>query len=96
MKYSVWNNAARRYDYYTAKGNNEIHAGAPPRASSFALGSTPEQAAWPLPAGAVKVGSGDVPEGRIASTEAGSIKIDLTKSIVYGIIGYVIWKAIKS
>lgn len=94
MKYSVWNNAARRYDYYQAQGTNEIHAGAPPRASSFALGATPEQAAWPLPAGAVKIGSGDVPEGRIASTEGG-IKIDLTKSIIYGVLGYFLWKAIK-
>lgn len=94
MKYSVWNNATRRYDYYQAQGNAEIHAGAPPRSSGYALGATPEQAAWPLPAGAVKVGSGEVPEGRIASTEK-TFTIDLTQSIIYGVLGYLLWKAIK-
>jgi hypothetical protein len=97
MKYSVWNNASRRYDYYQAQGDARIHAGAPPRASTTELGATPEQAAWPLPASAVKVGSGDLPEGRIASTlPAGTYAINFKESIVYGIIGYLLWKAIKS
>ncbi len=94
MKYSVFNNATRRYDYYQAQGDNAIHAGAPPRSSQFQLGATPEQAAWPLPAGAVRVGSGDVPEGRIASTLAGSSS-NLTSLILYGVLAYVLYKAIK-
>lgn len=95
MRYSVWNNATRRYDYYQAQGDNAIHAGAPPRAAAFALGATPEQAAWPLPAGALKVGSGDVPEGRIASTEAGGFQLDIPSAIMWGILGYLLVKAIK-
>jgi hypothetical protein len=96
MKLSVWNNATRRYDYYQSSGDTGIHAGAPPRANSFELGATPEQAAWPLPPGAVKVGSGDLPEGRIASREAGQgFKFDLPSSIVYAAIGYVLWRMIK-
>ena len=93
MKYSVWNNASRRYDYYQAQGDNRIHAGAPPRSSTSELGATPEEAAWPLPPSAVKVGSGDVPEGRIASTVSGGF--DLKQFVVYGIIGYVAWRMIK-
>lgn len=95
MRYSVWNNATRRYDYYQATGAADIHAGAPPRSSSYALGATPEQAAWPLPAGAVKVGAGDVPEGRIASTEAGGFKLDVQSMIIYGVLGYLLVKAFK-
>jgi hypothetical protein len=94
MKYSVWDNAARRYSYYEAPGDTGIHAGAPPRASSNQLGATPEQAAWPLPPGATKVGSGEMPEGRIASTSVVH-GIDLPKSIMYAVIGYVLWKVIR-
>ncbi len=94
MKYSVWNNASRRYDYYQAQGDARIHAGAPPRAATTELGATPEEAAWPLPSSAVKVGSGEVPEGRIASTVGGG-SFDLKQLLVYGVIGYVAWRMIK-
>lgn len=67
MKYSVWNNDTRSYDYYEAPGAPGIHAGAPPRVRGSALGATPDQAAWPLPGGAQKVGNGAMPQGRIAS-----------------------------
>jgi hypothetical protein len=95
MRYSVWNNAKRSYDYFEAPGDVAIHAGAPPRAASSSLGATPDQAAWPLPAGAVKVGEGEMPQGRIASRDAGAFSIDLPKSILYAAIGYMIWRAIK-
>lgn len=93
MRYSVWNNATRRYDYYQATGDAAIHAGAPPRASTSELGATPEQAAWPLPPDATKVGSGELPQGRIASREGG--KFDLPKSILYVAIGYIVWRVLK-
>ena len=95
MRYSVWNNATRAYDYYEAQGDAAIHAGAPPRAASSSLGATPEQAAWPLPANATKVGSGTEPEDRIASREAGKFTIDLPQSIFYAAIGYMIWRILK-
>lgn len=95
MRYSVWNNATRKYDYYEAKGANAIHAGAPPTSGSYALGATPEQAAWPLPAGAVKVGTGETPEGRIASTSSGGFRLDVKSMIIYGVLGYLLVKAFK-
>lgn len=95
MRYSVWNNATRAYDYYEAPGSSTVHAGAPPRPSSSSLGATPEQAAWPLPANATKVGSGELPQGRIASREGGRFTIDLPQSIFYAAIGYVIWRILK-
>ena len=94
--FSVWNNATRAYDYYTAQGDAGIHAGAPPRASTSELGATPDQAAWPLPADATKVGSGELPQGRIASTAPkGGFAIDLPRSVFYAAIGYVLWRMIK-
>ena len=92
--FSVWNAATRAYDYYKAHGKPAIHAGAPPRAESNALGATPDEAAWPLPANAVKTGSGEMPQGRIASTgDRGGI--DLKTSIIYGVLGYALWKMLK-
>lgn len=95
MRYSVWNNATRAYDYYEAQGAATIHAGAPPRVASSALGATPDEAAWPLPANAVKTGSGEMPQGRIASREPGKFTIDLPQSIFYAAIGYLIWRVLK-
>lgn len=96
MNYSVWNNGTRKYDYFTAPGTPEIHAGAPPRVRGSDLGATPEQAAWPLPLGARRVGSGELPRGRIASlgdSGGGLFDIDLKKSVIYGIAGYLLWRA---
>lgn len=95
MRYSVWNHRSRSYDYYDAPHDGGVHAGAPPRASSSSLGATPDQAAWPLPAMAIRVGSGDVPQGRIASDQPEGIKIDWLKSVAYGVIGYALWKVMR-
>lgn len=94
MRYSVWNNATRAYDYYEAQGAATIHAGAPPRAASSSLGATPDEAAWPLPADAVKTGSGELPQGRIASRDGGGA-IDLPKTLLYAAIGYLIWRTLR-
>lgn len=98
MKYSVWNTGTRAYDYYEAPGGTATHAGAPPRASTRELGATPEQAAWPLPSAAVKVGAGEMPQGRIASSLAGDdsiFNIDLKQSVIYAAIGYLAWRLLR-
>lgn len=71
MRYSVWNPAARAFDYYeSAAVPLTTNAPKPDHLRSRTLGSTVEQAAWPLPSDAVKVGAGDVAMGRIAVTPA--------------------------
>jgi hypothetical protein len=95
MRFSVWNNGTRSYDYYEAPGTPGIHTGAPPRAASSSLGATPDEAAWPLPANAAKVGSGEMPQGRIASSLGGTFQINIGQSIAYGVIGYLLWRMIK-
>jgi hypothetical protein len=94
MMFSVWNNATRRYDYYRAQGDGATHAGAPPRASTFELGATPEQAAWPLPADATKTGSGELPQGKIAST-APRLSASFNELFLYAAAGYFLWRMIK-
>lgn len=69
MRFSVWNYRARQYDYYDAPGLQEgTHVGAPPTPLVRSpMGATPDQAAWRLPAGSVKVGSGAKAQGKVAS-----------------------------
>ena len=97
ITYSVWNYGTQRYDYYAAPGDHPTHAGAPPSRGSTRLGASPEQAAWPLPAGAKKIGSGDFAKGRIASTSAGGGLggVELSDPVAVGamaVLAYVIWK----
>jgi len=67
MLYSVMNTKSRRYDYYETGEAEPWHAPPPPRAkAATALGAVPEDAAWPLPPNARRVGSGDTAQGRIA------------------------------
>lgn len=66
--YSVWSYPLRAYEYFEGPFDGRIHSGNPPKASGAdAMGATPEQAAWKLPAGARKVGQGPIPKGKIAS-----------------------------
>jgi len=100
ITYSVWNYGTRSYDYYTAPGAPATHAGRPPVRGGSSLGAAPEQAAWPLPAGARKVGSGPLPKGRIASTSGGISlgglgAVDLSDPVTVGaviVLSYVAWK----
>ena len=65
--YSVLNKATRQYDYYESGEPEPWHAPAPPKARAVSsLGSTPDDAAWALPLGAKRVGSGSDARGRIA------------------------------
>lgn len=69
MRFSVWNYRSRAYDYYDAPAASDgTHVGAPPTPLVRGkLGATPDQAAWKLPVGATKVGSGSVAQGKVAS-----------------------------
>lgn len=95
MRYSVWNSETRAYDYYEAQGDAGIHAGAPPRAASSSLGATPDQAAWPLPEGARRVGAGEMPQGRIASLDGGSFQLDIPQALFWGSFGYLLYRMFK-
>lgn len=67
MSFSVFDTQSRTYDVYEAPYDGRIHAGSPPKRKTAALGATVEQAAWPLPFGAKKIGSSVKPVGRVAS-----------------------------
>ena len=71
MLYSVLNRNTRQYDYYQTPEADPWHAPPPPRAKSpSALGAVPEEAAWPLPASARHIGTGECAQGRIATKRA--------------------------
>lgn len=94
MIFSVYNDAAKSYDYYESPGAGPTHA--PPAThvrSGNALGATPEEAAWPLPPNVRMVGRGDAAKGRIATKKplGGMGAVDLGRSrtplIIAGLIG---------
>jgi hypothetical protein len=65
--YSVWNQGRRGYDYFEdGQSETSANVGKPDHIVNRTLGSTVQQAAWPLPTGAVPTGAGDYPVGRIA------------------------------
>ena len=67
MIYSVWNQGAGAFDYYkSAKAQEQLNTEKPRHIANRALGSTVEQAAWPLPPVVRHIGSGPNPVGRIA------------------------------
>lgn len=66
--FSVWNQARGGFDYYQdGRAQATLNAERPSHLKARTLGSTVEQAAWPLPSDAKLVGHGDVPIGRIAA-----------------------------
>lgn len=90
--YSVYNYGSKSYDYYDDGQPAPTHAGPPPIAPMGGIGETPESAAWRLPLGARKVGSGDLPRGKIASLGGTDTAGDLGKLAVIAGVGYLIWK----
>lgn len=99
MIYSIWDQAKRRYDYFEAPGavDRETSAPRPGHLRDQALGVSPERAAWPLPAGARPVGSGNYARGMIASRESGGMSLGFfevtpTNMVLWGVIGYLAWK----
>lgn len=96
MRYSVYDYTRRAYDYYDAPGPGGTHAGAPPKARPFGdIGAPPSRAAWRLPLGAKKVGSGQMPQGRIASLDGADSSWSLTDAIAYAVLAYVGWRIIR-
>ena len=74
MIYSVWNQAARRYDYFeTSEPASTVNAPPPKHLRPAKLGLTPTQASWPLPASARAVGSGPEARGRVAHRRGGEL-----------------------
>lgn len=101
MIYSVWNRAACRYDYYQTSEAATTHAPAPTHVRARGLGATPDEAGWPLPAGAALVGHGDLPRGRIAR-RGGALALGNTDAsgpmIALAALGaglYVLWEELK-
>lgn len=97
MMYSVWDHGARVYHYYqTPDRNAATSAPKPAHLRSSVLGLSPERAAWPLPEGARKVGTGKYPKGMIASrhSELGFIPLDFTpmNMLVLGAVGFWLYK----
>lgn len=98
--YSVWSYDRQIYDYYLGDGPNGTHAGAPPRRASSSLGQIAERSTWSVPMGAKKIGSGELPRGRIASFDAGGGSLgDLTSSgpglAFAAVVAYFAWKALR-
>lgn len=91
MRYSVWNQGAKQYDYFETP-EVVAKANAPkPSLPTGKIGVTPEQAAWPLPKDAKRVGQGPLPQGRIASPE-GARGIGPLGYAVLGGLGYALWR----
>ena len=100
MIYSVWNQSAKAYDYYqNADRQNGANTPTANHLRQTKLGLTVEQAAWPLPAGSRKLGSGPFAKGRIAGTRSGmglgafddsSVKIGLLV-----LSAFLVWKFVR-
>jgi len=103
MIYSVWDHGERRYSYYkTPVKETSAHAAKPKHlAKSGKLGTSPEDAAWPLPSGARLVGHGKYPKGQIATTSqkslAGCVGVDrqFFKTALIAAIGYAVWRIVR-
>jgi hypothetical protein len=76
--YSVWQQGRGVFDYFEDRREQpSLNAPAPTHIGHRTLGSTVDQAAWPLPADAKRIGSGPVAIGRIAATKAGGALGDI-------------------
>lgn len=98
MIYSVWNQGKGVYDYYQTPDVQEVaNAPKPGHLRATNLGMTPAQAAWPLPAGAQKIGSGEYARGRVAiqkiaglgSYELGGVPVTW---LIVGALAFVVWR----
>lgn len=68
MMYSVWNQGLGAFDYYQCpKPQESLNAPRPTHLVSRTLGSTVDQAAWPLPGNVTHIGSGQHAVGRVAT-----------------------------
>jgi hypothetical protein len=103
MIYSVWNQGRGLYDYFQdAVVQEGANAPKPAHLKSRQLGLTPDQAAWPLPAGAKKIGSGEFARGRVASPTGGQSlglfgieSVFDIRAIALGVAAWFLWRAHK-
>lgn len=94
--YSVYDYTRRAYDYYEAPGPGGTHAGSPPPPHVVGdLGAAPGGASWRLPGGARKVGSGEMPVGRIASLDGADAFSDPMRVVMYAALAYVAWRILR-
>lgn len=97
MIYSVYDPDTKLYTYYEGSGPRGTHATAPPvPLGSTQLGATVTQAAWKVPPGSKKVGTGELPIGRVAAMGGiGDIAIggfSAGRLALYGVIAYLAWR----
>lgn len=72
MVSSVWNQGKGKYDYFEdGSMQSSLNAPSPSHLTSRTLGSTVDQAGWPLSGAARYVGSGDAAVGRICARRGG-------------------------
>jgi hypothetical protein len=104
MIYSVWNQGLGAFDYYrggTAQTSQNVEK--PSHLVNRTLGSTVDQAAWPLPGNVVKIGSGPHAVGRVASrggaiSAIGAFGDDTTSLVQAGLLvvaGMLAWKYLR-
>lgn len=95
-RYSVYDYTRRAYDYYDAPGPGGTHAGSPPVVRAMGgAGASPERASWKLPLGARKVGTGEMPQGKIAALNGADGLTDPTHLIAYALAAYVAWRMFR-
>lgn len=98
MIYSVWQQAKGVFDYYqTPNGAAKLNTEKPSHLRNRTLGSTVDQAAWPLPANATLTGSGQQAVGRVATNKSSSALGDAssdsnTKILLLALSGFLLWK----
>jgi hypothetical protein len=96
VRFSVYNYTTKVYDYYEGHGPSGTHATAPPIGGQTEVGATVEQAAWKVPPGAKRVGSGVLPQGRVATMGGiGDVMIggsSLSRIAVVSAIVYLAWR----
>lgn len=78
MRYSIWNQGLGAWDYYeSSRPDDKLNAEKPSHLVSRTLGSTVDQAAWPLPGDARHIGAGPRAIGKVASRGGSSLGADL-------------------
>jgi hypothetical protein len=102
MIYSVWNQPARKFDYFeTTQQQLGANTPSPKHISASNMGVPIDHAGWPLPPGARKVGSGDQAKGRVASNprapRAGLGAIPVNTATIgligLGLAAFFLWKS---
>jgi hypothetical protein len=96
MRYSVYDYTRHAYDYYDAPGPGGTHAGSPPLVRAMGgLGASPESAVWKLPLGARQVGTGEFPQGMIASLSGADGATDPVHMVAYAVLAYLAWRTLR-